>query len=281
VPDTIAQALQRAREQLSRSGVEDAPLESEVLLAHAICSDRASLRAFPERALAADVALKFDDWVRRRATGVPIAYLTGVREFWSLELAVTPATLIPRAETERLVELALDRIPRDVQRTVADLGTGSGAIALALARERPRCRVVAIDISTQAIAVAKANAARLGIANVECRVGDWFAATPGERFDVVVSNPPYVAEGDPHLARGDLRFEPKGALAAGDDGLCDLRAIITAAPDYLGAEGVVLVEHGFDQRAAVQGLFRDAGLRNIEVFDDHAGIARVVRGTRG
>jgi release factor glutamine methyltransferase len=281
VPDTVAQAIRRARELLTRSGVEDARLEAEVLLAHALRSDRTSLRAFPERTIASDARCAFEDLLEKRATGVPVAYLTGVREFWSLELNVTPATLIPRAETERLVDLALEVIPGDAAWSVADLGTGSGAIALALARERPRCRVVATDVSSPAIAVAAENALRHGLANIEWRVGDWFAATPREQFDVVVSNPPYIAAGDPHLARGDLRFEPVQALTCGDDALRDLRTIISSAPLHLRAEGTLLVEHGFDQRDAVRDLFRASGFRNIEVFDDYAGVPRVVRGIKG
>lgn len=277
---SIASAIERARKTLDQAGIADAQLSAEILLAHTLNLSRTSLRTWPERALDPDALRTFDAWVARRASGEPIAYLTGTREFWSLDLHVTPATLIPRAETERLVERALACLPVNAECRVADLGTGTGAIALAIARERPRCHVVAIDVSGDAVTVARENTARLGCANVEIRLGDWYGAIAREQFDVIVSNPPYIAVDDPHLGRGDLRFEPRCALTCGADALRDLRLIIGDAPTHLVEGGVLLVEHGYDQRDAVCELFRATGFRDIEVFDDYAGLPRGVSGRR-
>jgi release factor glutamine methyltransferase len=238
--------------------------EVEVLLAHALGRDRAWLYAHADDALPAERAIEFHRLLVRRAGGEPIAYLTGRREFWSLDLAVTAHVLIPRPETELLVELALQKIPQGAQVEIADLGTGSGAIALALARECPRARVLASDASATALAVARANAQRLGIANVEFVESDWFGALGGRRFDVVVSNPPYIAEHDAHLAQGDLRFEPRTALASGADGLDAIRTIVRDAPAYLKSGGWLLCEHGFEQGTAVRDLLAGAGY--LEVF---------------
>ncbi len=278
---TLAAALERARSLLRQAGIDDAPLSAEILLAHVLGVTRTSLRTWPERPVDGDILRMFDDGIARRARGEPIAYITGRREFWSLDLRVTTTTLIPRAETERIVELALDQFPVDAQRRIADLGTGSGAIALAIARERPGCHVVATDVSRDAVAVAVANAERLGINNVQFRVGDWYAAIAGEMFDVIVSNPPYVAHGDAHLARGDLRFEPALALASGDGGLRDIRQIVAHAGRHLNVGGALMIEHGYDQRSAVADCFRAAGFVNVQTHDDYAGTPRVVAGTKG
>ncbi|GAP66110.1 (protein release factor)-glutamineN5-methyltransferase [Mizugakiibacter sediminis] len=216
----------------------------------------------------------------RRLAGEPVAYLVGRRGFWSLELEVTPATLIPRAETERLVELALARLPADAAARVADLGTGSGAIALAIARERPRARVVATDASAEALAVARRNAARLGLGNVVFAQGDWCAALGEARdFDLIVSNPPYIAAGDPHLGEGDLRFEPAAALASGADGLDAIRRIVRDARAHLRPGGGLLFEHGYRQGAAVRALLAAAGYREVFSARDLEGRERVSGGS--
>ncbi len=250
-------------------------LDAEVLLAHASGVTRTALLAFPERALDAAAARAYQALIERRAGGEPVAYLTGTREFWSLELHVTPATLIPRPETELLVEHALAHIPPDADWTVADLGTGCGAIALALAHERPRLRVLATDRSAEALAVARDNAVRLGLANVEFRPGDWCAALGGERCQVIVSNPPYVRDDDPHLQQGDLRFEPQAALRAGADGLDAIRVIVAGAPKCLRPDGWLLLEHGADQADVVRACLLEHGFRDVDTDRDYSGHARI------
>jgi len=257
-----------------------ARLEAELLLAHALGVSRARLYAWPEHEPEPKQREAFDRLVAARERGEPIAYLTGRREFWSLDLAVTPDVLIPRHETELLVELALDRIARDRKVRVADLGTGSGAIALALARERPLARVTATDASAAALDVARRNAARLGIGNVAFAVGDWYAALGDARFDLIVSNPPYIAAGDAHLAQGDLRFEPATALASGADGLDAIRRIVADAPEHLADGGALLLEHGFDQSLRVRALLDAAGFQNVTSVSDNGGHERVTLGTK-
>jgi len=215
--------------------------------------------------------------VARREAGEPAAYLTGRRGFWRFELDVDAATLIPRPETELLVELALERLPQSPCR-VADLGTGSGAIALAIASERPRADVVASDASAAALEVARRNAARLGLANVRFAEGSWYVPLAGERFELIASNPPYVAEGDAHLSQGDLRFEPASALASGVDGLDDIRVIAAEAPAHLVSGGWLLVEHGYDQGASVRDIFVRAGLVDVATVQDLEHRDRVTMG---
>lgn len=238
--------------------------EAAILLAHALGKPRSWLLAHADDPADAAGAAAFAALVERRATGEPVAYLTGHRGFWTLDLEVTPATLIPRPETELLVELALAKLPREGAPRVADLGTGSGAIALAIARECPHARVLATDASAAALAVARRNAEANHIRNVGFAESDWFAALEGERFDLVVSNPPYIAADDAHLARGDLRFEPARALVSGRDGLDDIRRIVAGARSHLAGDGWLLFEHGWDQGAAVRGLLEAAGY--CEVF---------------
>jgi len=245
-------------------GGDEAAREAELLRWHALGKDRAWLYAHADDALDADGALRFHALLVRRAAGEPIAYIVGRREFWSLDLSVNPDVLIPRPETELLVEMALQRIRQNVQVDIADLGTGSGAIALAIARERPQARVRATDTSVAALAVARENAARLGIGNVEFGQGDWCAALGGRRFDLLVSNPPYVAQSDDHLLRGDLRFEPRAALASGADGLDAIRSIVAAAPAHLQPRGWLLFEHGHDQGRAARDLLAQS--RFVEIF---------------
>jgi len=269
------------RQALLQSGLP--PLEAQVLLAHALRAQRAWLLARPDEPLSRAKATAFFTLAQRRRDGEPVAYLVGMREFWGLTLAVTPNVLIPRPETETVVEQALRLLPADRDVRVLDLGTGSGAIALALARERPRAQIVATDASSAALQVARANARRLGVFSVEFIAGDWFAAVPPETapFDVIVSNPPYIGTADPHLSQGDVRFEPIAALTAGGDGLDALRVIVAAAPAHLVTGGALVVEHGYDQAEDVQALFAAAGFRDLASARDLAGIPRVALGRRG
>lgn len=244
------------------------PGEAELLLAHVLQRPLTWLYAHGDEELAEESAQHFTALIERRRAGEPVAYLTGQRGFWRFDLQVSPATLIPRAETELLVELALERLPADREARIADLGTGSGAIALALAMERPLTRVFATDASAAALEVATANARALGLDNIRFRHGDWLAPLADERFDLIASNPPYIADADAHLARGDLRFEPRSALASGADGLDDIRMIVRDAPRLLLPGGWLLLEHGFDQGEAVRGLLSGAGLVEVETVAD-------------
>ena len=246
---------------------DEARREASLLLRHVLGVSDAWLIAHPDDAVDVAQTAAFRNVIERRARGEPIAYLTGTRGFHAIELCVTSGVLIPRAETEVLVDLALQCIPVDVDCRVADLGTGSGAIALAIAHARPQARVVATDISEAALDVARGNAERLHIGNVEFRQGDWYAGLGDGRFDVIVSNPPYIAEGDPHLHEGDLRFEPAAALASGADGLDAIRVIVRSAREHLRNGGWLLLEHGFDQGADVRDLLLDHGY--AEVFTRH------------
>ena len=261
------------------------PLEAQVLLAHVLRVDRAWLRAHEEDFLPRAKATTFFSLARRRHDGEPVAYLTGFREFWGFVLAVTPNVLIPRPETETLVEQALHRLPTDRDLRVLDLGTGSGAIALALARERPRAQIVATDVSEAALQVARANARRLGVFNVEFTLADWYEhetlAASAPPFDAIVSNPPYIGAGDPHLAQGDVRYEPMAALTSGADGLAALRTIVAGAPARLASRGFLAVEHGYDQALPVRELLAAAGLVDIDAVRDLAGIQRVALGWHG
>lgn len=275
-PRTISAVLQQATVALA--SVASARLDAEVLLAQVLNCDRALLRAWPERELSAAHQAQYAALMQRRVAGEPVAYLIGRREFWSLELCVTPAVLIPRPETELVVEQALQRLPPQVTWRVADLGTGSGAIALALAHERPQLQVVATDISPAALAVAAANAQRLGIANVEFRSGDWCAPLAGERYAMVCANPPYVTAQDTRITTTELRFEPTHALVAGPDGLLALRAIAAAAPHYLIPNGWLILEHGDEQGPAMSALLTALGYVEVACVMDGAGMDRVAIG---
>ena len=276
---TVARALDRARTALeAASGT--ARLDAEVLLAQALGWSRSRLLAHPGASLDPARARRFEALVERRRGGEPIAYITGRREFWSLEFAVTPDTLIPRPETEHLVEAVLGAVPPDAAATIADVGTGAGAVAVALARERPRSLVLGFDRSPAAVAVARANAARLGAGNASFIVADACAALAPGGWDVIVSNPPYVAEGDPHLAAGDVRFEPREALVAGPRGLTMLEVLARQGPARLMDGGWLVLEHGCDQGPAVRTLLAGAGLGTIETIRDLAGNERVTLGRR-
>ncbi|WP_240126445.1 peptide chain release factor N(5)-glutamine methyltransferase [Thermomonas alba] len=264
--------------RIQAEGIE--PIDRELLLAEALGRSRGWLYAHPEAAVPAPAQARFEALLARRQAGEPVAYLLGRQGFWSLELEVGPATLIPRPETECLVELALARLPAGQPLRVADLGTGSGAIALALARERPQARIVATDASVAALAVARRNAERLGLGRVEFRQGDWLAPLCGERFDLIASNPPYIEAGDPHLTQGDLRFEPPAALASGADGLDAIRVIVRDAGRHLHPGGWLLLEHGWNQGAAVRGLLEAAGFVEVATERDLEGRDRVSLGRR-
>jgi len=271
---TISDILRAAALRIDR-------IDAEMLLLHLLGRDRSWLFLHGEEGLGDADATAFDVLVMRREAGEPVAYVTGTRGFWTLDLQVTPATLIPRPETELLVEGALARIPKDAAARIVDLGTGSGAIALAIASERPHAQVIATDASEAALAIARQNAGRNHIANVEFRHGSWFAPLAGERFDLIVSNPPYIESGDPHLDEGDLRFEPATALASGTDGLDDLRVIANEATSHLKEKGWLMVEHGWNQGAQVRALFEAAGLLEVQTMTDLEGRDRVTLGRRG
>lgn len=266
------------RRALAESGLD--AVDARVLLAHVAGRDRAWLAAHGDDLLATEHEEAFAALAQRRRSGEPVAYLTGTREFWGLPLRVSPAVLIPRPETETLVELALARLHADRVVRVLDLGSGSGAIALALARERPRARLLATDVSAAALAIAMENARRLALANVEFVQSDWYEGVPAAwrdaRFDLIVSNPPYVAGGDPHLAQGDLRFEPAVALSPGGDGLAAIRRIVGGARAHLAPGGWVAVECGYDQAGDVRALLASAGWSDITTARDLAGIERAV-----
>lgn len=244
----------------------EARREAALLLRHVLGVSEAWLIAHADESIDASRAANYHAWIERRARGEPVAYLTGTRGFHELDLHVTPDVLIPRPETELLVDQALQRIPVDADGAVADLGTGSGAIALAIAKARPRVRVVATDASEEALQVARANAERLGLRRVEFAQGDWCDALGDAVFDLIVSNPPYIAEGDSHLHEGDLRFEPLAALASGVDGLDAIRIIVRGARAHLHEGGWLMLEHGFDHGPAVRDLLAAHGY--VRVFTE-------------
>lgn len=254
-------------------------VDAEALLLHVLDKPRSWLFSHADDDPGKDVRAAFSSLVERRLQGEPVAYITGRRGFWSLDLEVTSATLIPRPETELLVELALQRLPPETTATIVDLGTGSGAIALALASERPRSRVVAVDASADALVVARRNGVRVGVSNVQFLQGDWLAPLNDQRVELIVSNPPYIEASDLHLGQGDLRFEPVSALASGGDGLDDIRRIVRDARDHLLPGGWLLVEHGWDQGAAVRGLMIAMGLAKVSTARDLESRDRVTLGS--
>ncbi|MCH8896128.1 MAG: peptide chain release factor N(5)-glutamine methyltransferase [Proteobacteria bacterium] len=273
---SFAVALAAARDDLS--GQMEAGRDAEILLGHAAGISRSQLLAYPEHLLTLEQYGVFRNMLGRRCNGEPVAYLIGCREFWSLPLKVTPATLVPRAETESLVEQALILLPAGEELDVLDLGTGCGAIALAIAGERSHCRVTGSDVSEDALRVARENQDRLALENIGWAQGSWYQAVAGRKFDLIVSNPPYVADGDPHLEQGDLPHEPALALASGKDGLNAIREIIEGAPSHLHSLGWLLLEHGFDQQQSVLELLITTGFDKVCGHKDLAGIPRVVSG---
>jgi release factor glutamine methyltransferase len=272
---TVGELLSESRDALGRGGT--ARLDSEVLLGHLLGVDRAWLFANSEHTVGERETAAFRGLVHRRATGEPVAYLTGVREFWSLQLAVTPDVLIPRPETEHLVESVLEFVPVDARWRIADLGTGSGAVALAIAVERPGCEIHATDTSPAALQVARGNAERLLPGRIRFHEGSWCAPLDGS-LRVIVSNPPYVEAGDPHLSQGDCRFEPRAALTPGADGLAAIRCIASEGLERLEPGGLLALEHGFDQAEAVRGILESAGFVRVRTKSDLQGLERVTVG---
>jgi release factor glutamine methyltransferase len=273
---TVRAALAEACRRLA-AATPSPRIDADCLLQHVLQKDRAWLRTHDDAVLNTEESRAFAGCIERRLRGEPVAYITGARGFWSLELQVGPGVLIPRPETELLVERALELIPAVSALRVLDLGTGSGAIALAVKKERPRCEVTAVDASPAALEIAAANARRLGLA-VTLRESDWFSALAGTTFDIVLSNPPYIAPDDAHLLQGDLRFEPRRALAAAETGLQALRRIAEAAPSHLATGGWLLMEHGYDQGAAVRALLAQQGFAQIATRRDLGGHERFTEG---
>ncbi len=274
---SFKQWLIQAIERLASS--ESPRRDAEILLGHVTGKSRTYILAFDETTLTTEDGAQLEMLLSRRVNGEPVAHLIGMREFWSLPLEVTPATLIPRPDTECLVEQALARLspePCDI----LDLGTGTGAIALALASERPDCRVIAVDFVADAVALATRNAGSLGISNVTIAHSNWFSALEGKTFGMIVSNPPYIDEQDPHLAEGDVRFEPLSALVAADEGLADLAHIIREGRRFLLPDGWMLLEHGWTQGAAVRELYIQAGYTQVEICRDYGDNERLTVGRR-
>lgn len=252
-------------------------IEARALACHAWRVDASWLIAHDTDLLTDEMLAMFQTLLSRRLEGIPIAYLVGSREFYGRPFLVSPDVLIPRPDTELLVELALDRIPPDRPVNVLDLGTGSGCIAVTLALESPLWSVTAVDISSSALQLAKENAQRLG-AHTHFIQSDMYAELGGQRFDLIVSNPPYIAQEDPHLRQGDVRFEPRAALTSGMDGLDAIRAIAAAAPRYLKPEGLLLMEHGFEQGSACRQIFKCNGFHEVSSHRDLAGLERITEG---
>jgi len=275
VAHRIKNLLAMAREKLADS--PSARFDAEILMAHVLESTRSFLYANPELELPHNRSEAFKKLVRQRAAGHPVAYLTETAEFWSLPLKITPAVLIPRPDTECLVEAALSKIPPQADWRIADLGTGSGAIALAIASERPKCEIHATDISRDCIEVARDNTSRLGLGHVHLHCGSWHEPLRG-KFHVIVSNPPYIDADDPHLGQGDLRFEPRQALTPGTDGMSAIRIISQHAGSILVKGGWLMFEHGWQQAAATVEVMKNAGFERIQTFRDLQGHERVTVG---
>ncbi|SUC01107.1 N5-glutamine S-adenosyl-L-methionine-dependent methyltransferase [Proteus vulgaris] len=269
------QWLRQAALQLIES---DSPKrDAEILLGHVTQRARTYLMAFNETLLSQDELTQLSQLLTRRIKGEPIAYLVGEREFWSLPLKVSPATLIPRPDTECLVEQALEKLPTEPT-TILDLGTGTGAIALAMASERPDCHIIGVDFQAEAVALAQENATRLALNNTEFMESCWFSSLSGYQFGMIISNPPYIDENDEHIHQGDVRFEPLTALVAGNNGFADIEIIIETARQFLTDKGWVLLEHGWQQGEGVRKIFTDKGYCCVETFRDYGGNERVTVG---
>ncbi len=273
--ESIAAQLNWAKAQLSDS--DSATLDARVLLCHVLDKSASYLMTWPEKALTSEQLSEFQQLIQRRCDGQPVAHLIGYRDFWSLRLRVSADTLIPRPETELLVETALELGPTGAAK-VLDLGTGTGAIALALASERKDWQVFGADFKAEAVILAQANASDNGLSRVEFRQSDWFTQFAGERFDLIVTNPPYVEADSPYLQQGDVRFEPLSALTSGQDGLDDIRLIVTNAPEHMNPDAWLMIEHGYEQGEAVANLLRQRGFEQVRVCQDLAGLDRITLG---
>ena len=273
----MSQSIAALLAQAVLPGSDTPRLDAELLLAHVLGKPRSYLFTWPDRVVPEAEAARFSALLARRRSGEPVAYLLGEQGFWTLNLQVSPDTLIPRPDTERLVELALELGPSR-SAAVLDLGTGTGAIALALAGERPDWQLTGSDRMPGAVALAEQNRARLGLANVRFLQSDWFAALGAARYDLIVSNPPYIAADDPHLTQGDVRFEPASALVSGADGLDDIRHLVETAPSHLQPGGWLLLEHGWQQAAAVRDLLEQRGFAAVQSWEDLGGHQRVSGG---
>jgi len=268
----ITHLIKTASQQLEH--LSDSPrLDTEVLLAHSLKKNRTWLISWSDKTLTQSEINAFNWLLKRRVQGEPIAHIIGTREFWSLDLRVTKDTLIPRPETELMVEQILERYPQTTGINLLDLGTGSGAIALALAFERPDWNITASDKSEAALKVARENARRLELEQIKFIAGNWFGALQSSpkkhsQFDIIACNPPYISNADPHLSQGDVRFEPLSALAAGNDGLDDIRLICQQANQYLKKSGMLIIEHGFDQKAQMRSIFNNYAYKSIEQIND-------------
>lgn len=273
----IHSALVLATQCLSKTS-DSALLDAEVLLCHVLGKSRSHLRAWPEKKLTIAVQKQFEQLLTRRSLGEPIAYITGHKEFWSRCFKVTPDVLIPRPDTELLIELSLNLVKNKANTRIIDLGTGSGVIAITLAAERPDIDVIAIDSSEQVLSIARQNATTHKTNNIRFIQSNWFNEVTCTQFDLIISNPPYIAPQDPHLSQGDLRFEPEKALVAPDLGLKDIKNICNEARKYLASQGVLLIEHGFDQKEEVQNIFKSLAYSSIKTYADLSGNPRVTTG---
>ena len=273
---TVAKLLQKAEQSINCS--ESARLDAEILFCDVMQFDRSRIYSHPEQIVPDDKLLLFQSLIEQRQQGRPIAHLTGKKEFWSLEFAINEDTLIPRPETELLVETALQMIPDDASFNILDLGTGSGAIAIAIASERPSCKIVATDINTNTLAMAMKNAETHQLGNIQFYLSDWYQNIPLQSFDLIVSNPPYIKQDDEHLSQGDVRYEPELALVSGADGMQAINMILEDANQYLASDAYLLIEHGYDQKQLVQEAFLKHDFKQLKTFQDLSGQDRMTYG---
>ena len=273
---TVRQAQQLGNQKLAEIIDTDNALESAVLLAHAVQKDRSWLFAWPEKELSIQQQQHFEKFLQRRLRGEPVSYITGYREFWGMDFKVSPDTLIPRPETELLVETALSKLGTSSAK-ILELGTGTGAISVALLTERPAWKILATEVNAGTLAIARENFSKYNL-EIDSVISNWFENIPHDKFDLIISNPPYIESDDLHLKQGDLRFEPKAALASGKDGLDAIREITQKAATYLTNKGWLMLEHGFNQGNAVFSLLQQCGFSNIETLNDLSGNNRITIG---
>ena len=277
--DSLQTLLDSAATRLSSTSTSETPhLDAEVLLCHCLSKSRSYLRAWPERQPSEAQSQWFWDLIARRCQGEPIAYLTGQREFWSRSFKVSPDVLIPRPDSELLIELSLQLLPHNQSCKIIDLGTGSGILAITLAAERPLATVIATDVSSAALNIAQLNAESLAVGNVRFLTSHWFDSVADKNFDLVISNPPYIAADDPHLQQGDVRFEPESALISDEEGLKDIRLLSEQARNHLKPNGLLLIEHGYNQQTQVQAILQTLNYRQIQTHPDLSGNPRVTSG---